>query len=104
MKASLVIHQEEVLLGGKYVVSIKVFAVEKSRKFPDGIKAKYLLQNAEEGVARLLVDNHQPYGFHMHTKMPHDAGHREGLETVNYRVALEFFLTEVGRIIRNEEA
>ena len=70
MKASVLVHQEQVLLDGKYVMTVVVYSVEKSKKFPDGIKAKFLLQDAEEGSAKLLIDNHQPYGFHMHTRMP----------------------------------
>ncbi len=58
MKAVLLISQKLIVAGGKYVVSIAVYAVEKNRKFPGGIKAKFLLQESESGVARLLVDNH----------------------------------------------
>jgi hypothetical protein len=103
MKATLLIHREMVLQDGRYVLFIKVYEVEKSRKFPDGIKAKFVLQNAEEGFARLLVDNHQPYGFHMHTKSPHDQDHREILAVQDHESALDFFLNEVERIIKNEE-
>ena len=103
MKASLLIHREQVLSDGKYVVIIKVYEVEKSKKFPDGIKANFVLKNTEGSFARLLVDNHQPYGFHMHTKLPHDRDHREILTVKDYEEALAFFMDEVERIIKNEE-
>lgn len=103
MKAILILHQQEVLLAGKYMVILKVYEVGKSKAFPDGIKAKFILKNIEEGNARLLVDNHQPYGFHMHTRLPHDRHHRELLDTRDYKVALDIFMNEVRRIIRNEE-
>src|ERR1035437_8106049 len=98
MKASLLIHREQVLHDGKYVMTIKVYEVQKSKKFPDGIKARFLLQTAEGGAPRLLVDNHEPYGFHMHTKMPHDRDHRETLDVTDYRDAMDIFLAEVERI------
>ena len=103
MKASLLIHREQVLSDGRYVMIIKVYEVEKSKKFPDGIKAKFVLTNAEGGFARLLVDNHEPYGFHMHTKLPHDRDHREVLDVKDHEEALGFFLAEVEGIIKNEE-
>ena len=103
MKAILILHREEVLQDGRFVMSLKVYEVEKGKKFPDGIKAKYLLQDVANGVARLLVDNHQPYGFHMHTKLPADHAHRETLTVKNCQEALNFFLEEVGRILKNEE-
>jgi hypothetical protein len=103
MKAILLIHQEQVIQDGKYVVIIRVYEVEKSKKFPNGIKAKYLLKNVEQGFARLLVDNHEPYGFHMHTKLPLDTQHREHLKINSHEEALSFFLAEVERITKNEE-
>jgi hypothetical protein len=103
MKASLLIHREQVLNDGKYVMIIKVYEVRKSKKFPDGIKAKFLLQDAEAGTPRLLVDNHQPFGFHIHSKLPHDPDHREILDVKDHEEALAFFLDEVERIMKNEE-
>jgi len=61
------------------------------------------LQDSEDGAARLLVDNHQPFGFHMHTKLPRDKDHREILDVKDHKEALAFFMTEVERIIKNEE-
>jgi hypothetical protein len=103
MKAFLLISKEFVLADGKYTVTITVYEVEKSKKFPEGIKAKFLLQDSEDGTARLLVDNHQPFGFHMHTKLPRDKDHREVLDVKDHEEALAFFMTEVERIIKNEE-
>jgi hypothetical protein len=103
MKATLLIHREQVLRDGKYVMVVKVYQVERSKKFPAGIKAKFLLQNAQVGSPRLLIDNHEPYGFHMHTKMPHDHAHLETLDVKDHQAALDFFLEEVERILKNEE-
>lgn len=95
--------QVEVLSNGKYTVKVTVYVVSKSRKFPDGIKAKFLLQN-EDGTTRLLIDNHEPFGFHMHSGLPDQHDVRERLDVNNYQEAMEFFFREVRRIIENEEA
>jgi hypothetical protein len=104
MKATLILHRREVLRDGRFVVILNVYEVAKSKKFPEGIKAKFVLQNVADGVARLLVDNHYPYSFHMHTQLPHNHGHREILGTNDHKKALEVFLSEVERILKNEEA
>ena len=88
---------------GKYQAEILVFEVKKDSKFPDGIKAKYLLKDIELNSARLLVDNHAPYGFHMHTELPGNHESRTELKVSNYMEALDLFFEEVGRILKNEE-
>ncbi len=103
MKALTLIDRQITIKNGKYVAIIKVMEVSKNNKFPDGIKAKFVLQDIELGFARLLVDNHQPFGFHMHTKMPQEKDHREVLESTNYSEALDMFFEEVERIVKNEE-
>jgi hypothetical protein len=103
MKASLLIHREQVLKDGNYLVVITVYQVEQSKKFPDGVKVRFLLKNVVQGFARLLVDNHQPFGFHMHTQLPDNHEHREILVVKDYLEALDFFWLEVERIIANEE-
>jgi len=97
------IHREYVVHDGKYLVVIRVYKVENSKKFPGGTKAKFLLQHCEGGFVRLLVDNHEPYGFHMHTRLPEDHEHREILEVKDHEAALDYFLNEVERIIKNEK-
>lgn len=104
MKAKVILDRTLVLSrDGRYEADIKVLAISKSEKFPLGIKAKFVLLDTYEGTARLLVDNHEPYGFHMHTKLPKEPEHRERLETGDHEEALEVFLREAERIVRNEE-
>ena len=102
MKAVLLVDDRVVVQDGKYVVWIKVYEVEKSKRYPEGIKAKFVLQDVEFGFARLLVDNHEPFGFHMHTRLPHERDHREALNVSDYREALRLFEREVERIVENE--
>ncbi len=62
-----------------------------------------MLLDIERGFARLLLDNHHPFGFHLHTKLPDDKEHREPLAVTHYQDAMDFFFTEIERIIKNEE-
>jgi hypothetical protein len=103
VKAKVIVQRKIVLKDGRFVAMVTVFEVKKDKKFPDGIKAKFLLQDAHGGFARLLIDNHEPYGFHMHTKLPENSDFRIELDVTDYNEALEYFLNEVERIIKNEE-
>ena len=103
MKAILLVDRRVVVREDKYVVSIKVYEVEKSKKFPEGIKAKFVLRDIERGSSRLLVDNHEPFGFHMHTRLPQEKDHRVKLDVKEHNEALTLFFEEVERIVRNEE-
>ena len=103
-KAKFIVNRTLVLSNdGRYEGVIQVLEVVESEKFPLGIKARFVLLDTYEETARLLVDNHEPYGFHMHTKLPGDHRYREKIETNDYEEALQIFLREVERIIRHEK-
>ncbi|OQW48499.1 MAG: hypothetical protein A4S09_04795 [Proteobacteria bacterium SG_bin7] len=63
------------------------------------IKVRYVLVDADGEFARLLVDHHEPFGFHMHTQLSEDHSIREVLPTTDYNEALQLFLKEVERIV-----
>ena len=87
----------------RYRAFIRVYEVTPSKKFPEGIKASFVLIDLEENVPRLLVDNHEPFGFHMHTALPHSKDVRVKLKVKSYLEALQEFKTEALRIVRNED-
>jgi len=72
MVKAVVLLDEEIVLTEKYKVIIRVYKVEAKKKFPKGIKAKFVLIDTEQEKPRLLVDNHEPFGFHMHAALPLD--------------------------------
>lgn len=86
-------------INAQYHVVLMALRVKPSGKFPDGLKVRYVLLDSESGYARLLVDNHEPFGFHMHTRLPEDHSVREILPTTDYNEALQIFLKEVERIV-----
>lgn len=86
-----------------YKVILYVIEVPENPSFPSGIKAKFALIHTEGNYIRLLVDNHEPFGFHIHTQLPADKNVRIQLLVSDYKEALKLFRQEVERIIRNEK-
>lgn len=86
----------------KFRVEVKVYEVKITTKYPNGIKAKFVLIDMERCVARLLVDNHAPYGFHIHSKLPKDKTARTTLQVDNFFDAFDEFLKEAERIVEYE--
>ena len=84
-------------------VEARVYEIEPNEKYPEGIKAKFVLVDIERNVARLLVDNHTPFGFHIHTNLPDDKDTRVSLEVKDFFEAFEEFLSEAERIVKNEK-
>ncbi len=100
MKAKVLIDLSLVLgKDDRYAIFLKVFEVQKSKKFPSGIKAKFVMVDTVSKAMRLLVDNHEPFGFHMHSK----SGKRITLDAHDYQAALRLFRGEVERILEHEK-
>ena len=80
--------------GRKYKVVIHIEETTKEKKYPEGVKAVYKLfrlnTNGEEELI-VLMDNHQPYGFHEHPKLPSDKNVREPLGTTNWKEVRSLF-------------
>ena len=84
-------------------VEVKVYEVEPTEKYPEGIKARFVLIDMERNLARLLVDNHVPCGFHIHTGLPEDKPTRVALNAKDFYEAFEEFISEAERIVKNEK-
>jgi hypothetical protein len=98
-----IILNESFALNDRYRVVLYALRIPANKKFPLGIKAKYVLIDVQHGPPRFLVDNHEPYGFHMHTRLPDDETVREPLDVADHDEALDRFFKEVERIIGNEK-
>ena len=98
-KARLVQNQRIVLKDGLFVIEVKVYEVTKSKKFPEGVKVRCVLIDTETLKPRLLLDNHAPFGFHLHTKLPEDSDFRVSLDIDNYEDAIKIFFDEVKKAI-----
>lgn len=100
--AKLIYDNKTRFFEGRFEARITAYQVPKSKKFPDGIKLSCVLLDLQEKVPRLLLDNHEPYGYHLHTKMPHDKTHRVPVNVKNFEEAIEFFMNEIPKVIEDE--
>lgn len=87
---------------GRYEARIKVLEVPRSLKFPDGFKVSCVLLDLKAKTVRLVLDNHEPFGYHVHTELPHKKNVRLQIEVKNYFEAIRFFFNEC-RKVANEE-
>lgn len=105
MKAKVLLGYTLVMsLDGRYEAHIKVLAVERTLKFPLGVKARFVLLDVKNNVAKFLIDNHEPYGFHMHTRLPNDPDQREKIDTDDYIEALRMFFRIAEGLVSNEKS
>lgn len=94
-----IIFEQAISINERFRVDLRVLMVKQSKRFPDGIKARYVLVDIIDKVPRLLVDNHQPYGFHIHTGLPSNRSLRSQLENYDYKQAREEFWKRTWEII-----
>ena len=100
-KATLILDQR-LELSERYRVELKVFEVDPSKRFPEGVKVSFALLDVVDKVPRLLIDNHAPFGFHVHTELPKNKQARKPLATRDYQEALDEFWRLVKEIVKNE--
>ena len=100
-KATLILDQG-LEISERYRVELKVFKVDPSERFPDGIKVSFALLDVIDKVPRLLVDNHAPFGFHVHTELPKNKQVRKPLVAKNYQEALDECWRLAKGIVKNE--
>lgn len=102
MAKARVILDQRFDVSDRYRVEIKVFKVAGDRKHVYGIKTSFVLIDVIEKAPRLLVDNHAPYGFHVHSELPGNKSVRTALNAENYLQALDEFWRRTKEIIDGE--
>jgi len=101
MKAVILLDQR-FDISERYRVELKVLEVEAAGKHPEGVKVSFVLIDVILAVPRLLVDNHAPFGFHVHEELPLRKEARRLLKTTDYLKALDEFWRLVKEITENE--
>ncbi len=91
MKTANVLMDVRLEISERYRVELKVFEVEAREKYPGGIKVSYVLFDSILRVPWLLVDNHAPYGLHVHEELPDNKDARRLLKTTDHLKALDEF-------------
>jgi len=94
-----ILMDESLTLSDRYRVDLKAYKVKPSGKHPEDVKVKYILIDVIERKPRILVDNHSPFGFHVHTRLPADKAHRLPLATTDYLEALREFRRLVAEVL-----
>lgn len=97
-KATVLVDQVLLLANEKYAAHIKVYEVANYAKYPSGYKVRCALIERMSGGLIVLLDNHEPFGFHIHTKLP-DKNPRTSFDVDSYEEAIEIFFNEVRRVI-----
>lgn len=88
---------------GRYIARVRVLKVSKGVKFPDGYKVRCVLIDRVRDTPVLLLDNHHPFGYHIHTRLPKDKSERVVIAISSYVEAIEAFMDEAKRLIDNEK-
>jgi len=101
-KASILRNERIILAEGRFVIEIKAYGVPADRRFPSGVKLKCVLIDAEQQKPRVLLDNHEPFGFHLHARLPDDPDFRVSLAITDYEEAIRVFFSEVRKVIAHE--
>lgn len=101
-KAEILVDQTLSFKDGRFVAYVKALKVARNKRFPEGLKVRCTLVDQDHGTPLLLLDNHEPFGYHIHTKLPEDSDYRISIEVKSYAEAIEIFLKQVERLMNHE--
>lgn len=102
-KAKLLVDEKYSFQNGRYFAHVIVYEISANKKFPEGVKVRCVLVDAESDQPRLLLDNHAPFGFHLHTRLPDDKDFRVSLTVTTAAEAIKYFMSQVKKVVKNEE-
>jgi hypothetical protein len=102
-KARTLLDDKIILADGRFVAQVKVIEAPKSTKFPDGFKVRCVLIDSARKVPRLLLDNHEPFGYHLHTALPLDKNVRVTVEVSSYEDAIRLFIKEARKVVESDK-
>ena len=103
MTKAVVLLDQKLDISERYRAELKAFEVEISRKYPEGVKVSFALIDVIQKVPRLLIDNHAPFGFHVHEELPSNKDSRRRLKTNDYLEALDEFWRLAKEITNDED-
>lgn len=102
MPKAVVLVDKTISISERFRIELKVFQVPPQSKYPDGIKARFILIDMIRNVPKMIVDNHAPFGFHIHMNLPDDHERRIKLVSYDYHEALSQFWDLAMKIIDKE--
>ena len=94
MSKTRVLRDVSINIGEFWIAKIKLQQVPKNRNRPDGFKLNCVLIDTRLGKAVLILDNHHPFGYHLHPNASeHDQ--REELEIAHPKEAIQIFFQRI---------
>ena len=103
MGDAIVVFELKYKIGRRYRVEQTVFKVDPNKRYPDGMIVKFVLIDDHRNMPVLLLDNHAPFGFHIHAQLPEQKHVRTKLDMKNYVDALIEFERLVDEVVKNED-
>lgn len=94
---SLILNESFML--GNYQAHIKIRKVQPGTKRPDGFKVNFVAVDIETMKPVLIIDNHAPFGYHMHPNADMDHSKRIELEVSGPYEALEIFREKLKELV-----
>jgi hypothetical protein len=88
-----------------FVIEVSIEQTEDFDKYPpDGIKATFRILKSSGGVEEnelvVLIDNHRPFNYHEHDKLPEEHNSRKRIEANNWQEAWQLFDLKVKEVIK----
>lgn len=83
---------------GNFIAHMKIQSVPKDDNRPDGYKVNFVLIDLEKMDPVLIVDNHKPFGYHMHPDASTDHSKRIKLDVDSPYEALDLFIKRAKEI------
>lgn len=103
MAKAVVLMNQVLDISERFRVELKVFEVVPDDKYPKGIKVSFVLIDVIQKVPRLLIDNHEPFGFHVHEELPENKNARRLLKVTDYVLALDEFWRLTNEILTGDQ-
>lgn len=92
-----IIFRESIKMG-HFIAHLKIQSVPKSENRPDGYKVNFVLVDIESMKPVMIVDNHKPFGYHIHPAARDDHSIRIDLNVDSPYQALDIFIKKAKEI------
>lgn len=91
--------------GCRYKIEVYIKDHDDAAMYPEGVKAVFKMIRLDvnednESELLVLIDNHQPLGFHSHAKLPENHDYRQRLYTSDWREAWSMFQEKYREILK----
>lgn len=91
--------------GEAFKIDVSIVQTNDFDKYPpDGIKAIYrvlkIRTDVDEAELVVLIDNHKPFDYHEHDKLPLEHDSRKNISATNWQEAWKIFDLKIKEVIK----